>query len=186
MALTAVSSTNSESSNWSQVNNMIRDINAKEKVQVFKDDTGTRRVLLGKGADGFYGLKVSKEGEDVYTAANDQLVFNSDNNVFKIVKTDTVTLPLDYSDGSTTWTIPHNLGFVPTYEVYLLYGSTRYQLPFINSFVVGTPPSADVVPSVIVNASADSTNLYITWNEGGSTGVVEQTFRYYLRQETAA
>lgn len=76
-----------------QTNTAIRELNARDITEVFKDDTGVRRVLIGKGADGFYGLKVSKPTFDVYTAEDDELVFNSSQNVFKIVQTGVGTLP---------------------------------------------------------------------------------------------
>lgn len=57
-------------------NTAIGELNNRDSVLIFKDDVGTRRVLLGKGND-FYGIKVSKTGSDVYSATDDELLFSS-------------------------------------------------------------------------------------------------------------
>ena len=56
------------------------------------NDGTVNRVSLGLLSDGSYGLKVSPENVDVLTADDSELIFNSSQNVFKIVLTDTVTL----------------------------------------------------------------------------------------------
>ena len=56
------------------------------------NDGTVNRVSLGLLSDGSYGLKVSQPGFDVLTATDDELVFNSGQNVFKIVASDTVVL----------------------------------------------------------------------------------------------
>lgn len=97
------------------MNQNILELKGRETTEIFKDDSGTRRVLLGKGADDFYGLKVSPAGTDVYTAAAADLVFNSDQNVFKIV--DKLTTTFSYSVGASastnSFTLNHNLGYLP-------------------------------------------------------------------------
>lgn len=40
------------------------------RVQIFKDETGTRRIILGKLPDGTYGLVISKTGIDVLSVFN--------------------------------------------------------------------------------------------------------------------
>jgi hypothetical protein len=35
------------------------------RTQVFKDETGTNRIILGRQPDGTYGLVISKVGTDV-------------------------------------------------------------------------------------------------------------------------
>jgi hypothetical protein len=59
------------------INQNIFELKNREVTQIFKDDTGARRVLLGKGADGFYGIKVSKANKDVYDVSDDDLLFSS-------------------------------------------------------------------------------------------------------------
>ena len=51
-----------------------------------RDDGGLARLLiLANGSD--FSMKVSQDGKDAITATDDELVFNSDNNLFKIVDT---------------------------------------------------------------------------------------------------
>lgn len=72
-----MNTSNSTEANYNQFNELNRQVQAMQDVQVFKDDTGTRRVLLGKGADGFYGIRVSKVNEDVYDGTDENMLFSS-------------------------------------------------------------------------------------------------------------
>ena len=65
MNFTPLSTTNSDATNYNQVNNLAKDVQAMQEVQVFKDTTGNRRIIIGKLPDGTYGLVISKEGYDV-------------------------------------------------------------------------------------------------------------------------
>jgi hypothetical protein len=93
MAIKLIPATNDLNSIVTQINTNLLDLKNNEVTTVIKDDTGTRRVLLGKGADGFYGIKVSKVGNDVYSAADDDLIFSSSFNNESIV-------PIHYWFGS--------------------------------------------------------------------------------------
>ena len=37
----------------------------QSRTQIFKDETGKNRIIIGRLPDGTYGIVVSKEGEDV-------------------------------------------------------------------------------------------------------------------------
>lgn len=116
MSYKPLSTSNSQETNYNQLNDMIRDLNAQEQIKIFKDDSGIRRVLLGKGADGFYGLKVSKEGQDVYTAADIDLVFNSDRKTLRLAadpQTFSHTTSAHPSLSSESFTIAHGLSYTP-------------------------------------------------------------------------
>jgi hypothetical protein len=89
------------------------------------NDGNNDRILLGFQKDGFgtgvdYGLKISKDGEDVKTASNDNLIFNSAQNVFKIVGAGTMTV--NKAGGSETGSdsIQHGLKLCSCYyRVYI-------------------------------------------------------------------
>jgi len=91
MSLTPVSSQNSDASNLSQVNNMIRQLNNEQTTKTFKqangnaiitgklpyeggygslyyDSNGIPRIVIGILPDGTTGFVVSKEGENVLDA----------------------------------------------------------------------------------------------------------------------
>lgn len=48
------------------------------RTNIIRDKDGTPRVLLGLERDGFSGIKVSKPGFDVTTAADPDLLISSD------------------------------------------------------------------------------------------------------------
>jgi hypothetical protein len=176
-------------STQTQMNKNILELKNNETTQIFKDDTGTRRVLLGKGENGFYGLKVSKDGEDVFTAGDDQLIFNSTQNVFKIVATDSVEWTPVLSSGIDTLTIDHNLGYVPIPQVFMTsVGGSRVAtpLPYAASMTLGT---ADGTPTVVFQdyffCSATDTSLNIYSYSPLSNPRPTRYFKYYLLQETA-
>lgn len=189
MALTPTSTSNSDAANLNQVNNIITTVNNMEKVQIFKDDTGTRRVLLGKGLNGFYGLKVSKEGFDVYEAGDDDLVFNSNNNVFKIVSTGTATVTTTGA-GLFTTEIAHGLSFVPICIGFAIYpdapADTWGMMPYSVTTAASGADTA-IVTVAIAFATVDATNLKLNVNQIDSPGVLngDWRFKYYLLQETA-
>lgn len=169
----------------SDVNQNISELKNRETTEIFKDDTGTRRVLLGKGQDGFYGLKVSQEGQDVYSAADDELIFNSNQNVFKIVATDTSSVFYPASSGQAQTVIPHNLGYAPMAQVYYYEGGTNY---FNTPFPVFSPAGLAIF---YLDYYVNETNLVVRvtkYNVAGSTYASDSTinFRYYLLQETAS
>lgn len=193
-----LSSRNSDANNYAEINRLIKKVEGKDRVQIFKDDAGDRRVLLGKGANGFYGLKVSKPTKDVYEAANTDLTFNSDNNVFNIVSSGDATLTVDfadrtgpyYSDEVSTVDVTHNLGYPP---VVMLYNTTNglYRLVANNSLHTWTQNSGGW-DNYYIYYLVDSTKLTIgmrriTHAASGTFagyGASSETFRYYLMQET--
>jgi hypothetical protein len=182
MGTTPINSSSSNEQVASTVNDVIKGFEGLQTTQIFKDDTGTRRVLLGKGADGFYGLKVSKEGKDVYGAVNADLYFNSSQNVFKIVQSGTASVT-PAGNTITSATIAHSLGYVPIPLVFLTGGSQIYSLP---TYIGSSRSGGAMVFDSWIDYSVDSTNLYITVNNA-SVGVRPvQQFKYYLLQETAS
>jgi len=80
-----------------------------------------------------YGIKVSKKDYDVKTTALANLVFTSEKNLFKIAQKGTWQIALSYStyydyyldpegtlfhEWSGETTIIHNLGYVPSFEIW--------------------------------------------------------------------
>jgi hypothetical protein len=170
------------------VNNVVRELNNKEQVQVFKDEAGTRRVILDKD-----GLRTSPAGVDVYTATNDQLTFNSNNNVFKIVATYDLTIPscslntggANYSSGTPTGeTVSHNLGYAPAIMAFVSNGGSYVPLPWTHTAGWGSGGFA----YISILCSVDDTEVSVSANISGYNTVTsepELTVKVYLLQETA-
>jgi hypothetical protein len=182
---------NSNSTNWNQVNNLAKDVAGKERVQIYKDDTGTRRVLIGKGKNGFYGVKTTPEGVDVYEAEDSDLTFNSNNNVFKVVDTTTLTLTRPASTNYTTVSYTHNLGFIPAMQAYVYTDTTYYPLPYTDINISGGAGTdyGKVRQHISISSNSTTTTIAIktpsnAWN---ALDAVDQdfSFKIYLLQETA-
>ena len=194
------SSGSSDQANWNQVNSLAKDVQNSKVTQVFNDSTD-RRVLLGKGKDDFYGLKVSKPGFDVYDATDDELAFNSDQNVFKIVLSGTTSVSISGSFPSfvpQTATVAHGLGTTPAFTVYVEnpnYSTLTGLIASSGQGLTATPftvyynNSVTVEALLTISARADATNLYIDIINLTlvSTGFPSWTWnlKYYIMQETA-
>jgi hypothetical protein len=185
-----LSSKDSLERNLGIISDFMREQDGKNVVQVFKDDTGTRRVLLGRGKNGFYGLKVSQPGVDVYDAEDNQLVFNSQQNVFKIVASDTTTIG---SDGSTVTTreIEHGLTFTPIplaflNDVTITDVGANLSLPFPTFENLNIDTVNDVIQDRSrLFVSANATKLFITLLNATGSPIADLDVKYYLLQETA-
>lgn len=199
MPFTPLSSQNSDKSTLDQINNMFRETFAKDTIQLFKDDAGDRRVLLGKGANGFYGLKVSKPGFDVFTATDDDLIFNSDQNSFKIVSIVDITIPefttltvpvnqVGYDTAETS--VAHGLSSIPAFLAFILTSGDYQQMPHISYATAGdnirwiTTEWKLKVDATNVTAQTVTFLSALTAAGGVSATVETATVKVFLLQET--
>lgn len=147
---------------------------------------GFANVLIGNRApntqndltnpqEGFF---VAQQGVDVRQATDAQMIFNSNNDIFKIVLSGTATLSVMNGDTQGNATVAHNLGYAPVYLAYL--GGTQIiQLPAFSFF-------AGVGISVIWAATVDANNIYFeVANFMGTFTATTWDIKYYLLQETA-
>lgn len=191
--MSTVNSSSSQAAITNEINNLQREMKNRESVQVVKDETGTRRVILDKD-----GLRTSQSGIDVFEATNDQLTFNSNNNVFKIVATGTITPPnVSISTAASRYGLNtefaeelHGLGFAPSFIAFLKIGGTYEMLPFTTGASLN---SATGFAQSEVRFSVDETKIYAiseAWgfNTGGSYEFAYNgnPIKYYLLQETAS
>lgn len=138
-------------------------------------------------------VRIAKDGFDQSTATNDQLIFNSDQNVFKIVASGNATLAsasintagANYASGtSQTASIPHGLSYTPAILAYWATANTYSALP---RTVQGANTSAGYA-IYYISASVDSTNVLFSVAPFGyniSDTFPALTLKYYLLQETA-
>lgn len=170
-----------------------------ENRRIVTEDNSDKRVFLGKIGDGAndWGMKVSQEGVDVAAATDDQLVFNSANNLFKIVATDTALFPaiaarVGTTFGQETLAIETEVqSDVPLIcMVFAAYNSSYRQLPVVEYIL-----DADALPIsggifYLYNASSYLEDNIIKIRVDGQnfdTSVAPaMPLRYYVLQETAA
>jgi hypothetical protein len=151
-------------------------------------------MFAGQDSTGSTVVKIAKPGYDAKTATNDQLVFNSGQNVFKIVLSGTTTLTTPASMTAqqvVTVTIPHNLGSSPAFSVF---GASPVSLGFPGAGNLSNLPlllgGGNGILTLVSQAYVDSTNLYIQVLNNYNVGIAgvggTWTYRYYIYQETAA
>lgn len=190
MSVTPVNSSSSQAAVANTVNNLAKELESTKSVQVFKDDTGTRRVLLGRGEGGFNGLKVSQPGFDVTTAANNELVFNSDFNVPKIVTSGVATL--DAIAGTSVVYALDISGLELTEAPMLLVMAKRpgspntyYSMPYSVNI---TAPTLLVEARTWVNFSSggsEEVRFQVELGASASAAVGTWSFRYYIFVESS-
>jgi hypothetical protein len=181
----------------SALNQNFTQIANESQTKVFKDENGVNRIIMGRYPDGTYGIKASPEGVDVVTAAENQLVFNSNRNMFKIYETDVV--PYSYSfplHGASSngvdlesFSIPHDLGYPPVFVVY--FDISTYKAPVPHTGINAFAANANAI--FTVDAISNDTEILITVGQawwtgaGGSIPALSSSgdFRYYILQETA-
>jgi hypothetical protein len=158
---------------------------------------------LSSSEEGFF---VAPAGTDVTQATDSQLIFNSNQNVFKIVAKiimNTATLSVDANPGegvisnSSQTTLNHNLGYIPAFEGYAYNtgaSNIAYNLlPFTTLATAANNTVENVAAFSTIQPYADATTIYVTeitaslsWSSGGvSAGSFNaQTIVFYLLQES--
>lgn len=151
------------------------------------DGQNTKRMLAGAFPDGSVKIKLSQAGYDVATATDDQLIWSSDFNTFKIVTPETVTLTTVATGGTYSTTVPHTLGDVPAVLAYVELASSPgqfVQLPYTIASVVGT---AVTLTGIVQYVITDTDIQFVISVDNSVAGLVAGTwnFKYYLMKETA-
>lgn len=146
------------------------------------DANGVGIALFGQYVDGTTNLKVAKPGIEVETATDDELIFNSGQDVYKIILEDSIDItPVAPGDGFASF--KHGLGFIPSVEAYVNIDGDFYQpLPYINA---GTLSGEILIYQIIEIVSIDDQELefIITSRTGQPTIPIPISFK--LLQETA-
>lgn len=169
----------------------------------FYDNTNTLRLLGGTFPDGSVKIKLSQDGKDVSTASDDELIWSSDFNLFKIISSDTASGETTDASPDLAITVLHDLGEVPGVIVFAQPPSTSLFAPltvFPSSAGGYVPVPLYLYTQTTIGGSDASVILFsITYevNETslilrahqGVTGLATSTFpvsfRYYILKETA-
>lgn len=210
---------NSQLQNYGQINDMMRQLNNEQTTKAFKQPGGNAIVTgrlpdsLGYGTilydsssnpliymavdDGQPIFKIAKPGKNAITGDNEDLIFNSANNVFKILATDTSTVPsIAAAPSSSSFTISSatiNTGVSTTEPLaFLVYGkiiggSTYRQLPFHQVFTDGAQGARigtewEATCSVIAGEAV----LSVDGRNYQNALIDELEVRWYILQETIA
>lgn len=151
---------------------------------------------FGRNKDGSTTLKIAKSGYEVSTALDTQLIFNSAQDIFKIVQTGTVNFTSPKANTSTTQALPHGLSYIPICIAFLRNGNNG-QISFTGSrmlpchiqLFVDNTSTISVQFRDWLSVTTDATNINFTYyNAQAGPGAfdVTLTIDYYILQETAS
>ncbi len=158
------------------------------------DSNGVPRLLAGEYPDGNIKIKLSQPTYDVSTATDDQLIWSSDFNMFKIVESGVVTITVPdpmIADQVASTTITHDLGYKPAFLAYIT-GGTAYgtspdqvlMMPFSSRYVTGGVFRGffytDAYSTDTTFVVRHTNNTIVTDTTGGTVEI-----KYYLLRETA-
>lgn len=160
----------------------------------FFDSSNVGLAQFGKYADGNTALKVAKAGIEVGTATNDQLIFNSGQNIFKIVNS--FTINNNFSIVSTAFqsnlvTQAHGMSFTPAYLAFItldnnltLAGTSPSQFASTPAVVEGSV-AGNITIFTYATVTVDATNIYFQIDVAHYAAVaVSNSVKVYLMQET--
>lgn len=157
----------------------------------FFDASNIGLAQFGNFASGGIALKIAQAGIEVGTATNDQLIFNSGQNIFKIVTTGTATVGGHNGSGTNTTTVtftglnrrpivfafltgtPINIGG-DSYEFNYLAGATSASISDWQSFFPYQSGTDGKVDFSWINFSAVDLSIYTA------------SWKYYVLQEAGA
>lgn len=84
--------------------------------QIIVFDGDFNKALFGRDGSGNYVVRIAKDGFDVLLATSDQVEFDSGNNVFKIVETNTVSIASSSHSAGSADNIDATVNFTGTYS----------------------------------------------------------------------
>lgn len=113
---------------------------------------------------GNWGLKVSNEGYDVFTAEDKELSLKPSINVFKVSEDGSGTLA-----ASGTETVAHGLGVIPYYLAFM--EDTSGNMRIVNG--------SGFIASEQFTVYANTTNLVLTNNDGANA----KDYYYYIHYD---
>ncbi|MCA1565821.1 MAG: hypothetical protein LC803_09325 [Acidobacteria bacterium] len=169
--------------------------------QILYASDGRPAVYMAVDSSGNPIFKVAKTGQDATTAGNDQLIFNSSSNLFKIVLSGQVSLILpSISTGSTGITssqVSHTLGYSPlviafkTVDSIMSPGTITTSLFGTSTTNYGSVGASDMTVTYMSVEDLQATNGFInfSWRVANSSGITlppaTAVVKYYVLTETA-
>lgn len=176
------------------------------QAQLLFNDGTTNRLLIGQNSSGSEVVWISKAGAEVTTASASDLIFNSAQDIFKIISKVQTTIPsFTIGTGKQNFslvTVAHGQSTIPIVNVYVqsymlnsstfaLISSSYTPVP-ISSRTQGDPTFQNVAggtyySNVSINFAVDATYVYIqAFYSGSSTDTLAAIpVTYFVLQETA-
>lgn len=168
------------------------------------NDGVTNRAIVGALPDGTYGMKVSQPTYDVTTTDDSNLIFNSSQNIFKIVaKITDQSVPQFASSSSATLTYAHGQSTTPLVAIYArgqLYDPSAVSLvavsyiplpiyvtssSLLNYFFPNTSGSSSSGLTILFGV--DGTNIYVEATcDTASVTIKAIPLTIFILQETAS
>lgn len=160
-----------------KVNNGSYDFLTIDSSGLTENDGSKNRVLISPT-----GMKVSQAGYDVNTATDAQLVFNSAFNLFKIIKSGTISVAVA-GGGTNTTSISHGFSFAPGVIAWV---NVPFQLTSYNPtpYSVFDPATSTIASLAQMRVTTSTLTAEATSLAPAYDGTY--TFKYYLVQETAS
>lgn len=168
----------------------------KNRIVGRDEENFIRMLILADGND--FVMKVAPPGMNATTADNEDLIFNSSQNVLKVVQSGTLSLTQatiadpgagNYaSDTGTLGTVNHNLGYVPAFLAYVESATgVRTSLPFTFQDTI----SSTQARWNSYYASATTTQFFVGYRRvvigtSSATFAPPVEVKYFLLQESAA
>lgn len=162
--------------------------------RILVGDGTNNRLLLGSDDSGNLKMKLSQAGHDVLTASDNQLIWSSDFNSFKIVARGTGTVSGSNNSAGALWTLSHTTsiahgvtgGVFPIHQVFFTQaaGNFRRMAPSSYDF-----QGALAFPwQTYIIADTDATNLNVRFYTcpGADSSAETVSFTYYILVETAS
>lgn len=155
------------------INQNFRQIEGESRRKVVTDEDGKDRIIIGKKEDGEYAIKVSATGYDVNTATDDQLVMNSDWNMWKIISSGT-TYGMTYSAikrGTSIVLNSSNIGYIADICIPI----RNLTVPNSSLFSFTSKPQVFIRNSISKKNMTFTTNFY---NDG--TNKIDVHYNYFI------
>jgi|SRR6266850_2519461 len=157
--------------------------------QIIVHDGMNFKALFGRDGNGDYVVKIAKDGFNVLVANNSQLIFNSANNVFKIMATDVVDLGTSSpGNPATVVDVAHGLSGTPLAIAFgtvtdATFGTRTVPLPHYT--MTGTSGISNAVRVIGAYVIMETNGTNIRFTLSGNAITTSATVRYYILQETA-
>jgi hypothetical protein len=177
------------------VNRNFAELDNEGTKKLFYDENGIPSISIGVQQDKTSRIRISKPGIDVSTATDDQLAFNSSQNVLKVIDVIDTFFPAPpiatipggggVAETSATNTIPHSYGFIPVLVAGSFDGSYG-PIPRTLSGTFGT--KAIYIVTITIEATVTDISITSRLTVHGDAGSITSStgsVKIYVLQETA-